>query len=111
MLRRLALNMLWQDQTETLSLRRKRLKAGWDNDYLASMRRPCLRTSFFERTSCRGASRVSFCRMFPLNVSTSSRSREREPLPLGYGITKLAVVSAAALPDEELRARRGHARP
>ncbi len=69
-----------------------------------------LRTSFFERTSCRGASRVSLCRMFPVNVSTSSSSREREPLPLGYGITKLAMVSAAALPDEELRARRGHAR-
>jgi hypothetical protein len=34
MIRRIALNMLRQDQTDTLSLRRKRLRAGWDNDYL-----------------------------------------------------------------------------
>ena len=37
MLRRLALNILRQDQTPKLSLRRKRLKAGWDNTYLESL--------------------------------------------------------------------------
>lgn len=37
MIRRMALNMLRQDQTDKLSLRRKRLKAGWDNDYLRSL--------------------------------------------------------------------------
>ncbi len=36
-LRRLALNILRQDQTGKLSLRRKRLKAGWDNAYLKSL--------------------------------------------------------------------------
>ena len=34
MIRRMALNMLRQDQTDKLSLRRKRLRAGWDHDYL-----------------------------------------------------------------------------
>lgn len=37
MLRRLALNILRQDQTGKLSIRRKRLKAGWDNNYLKSL--------------------------------------------------------------------------
>ncbi|MDP9317295.1 MAG: ISAs1 family transposase [Chloroflexota bacterium] len=37
MLRRMALNILRQDLTPKLSLRRKRLKAGWDNDYLKSL--------------------------------------------------------------------------
>jgi len=37
MLRRLALNMLRQDLTPKVSLRRKRLKAGWDNTYLESL--------------------------------------------------------------------------
>ena len=37
MLRRLALNILRQDLTSKLSLRRKRLKAGWDNNYLATL--------------------------------------------------------------------------
>ncbi len=37
MLRRLALNILRQDPTPKLSLRRKRLKAGWDNEYLESL--------------------------------------------------------------------------
>ena len=37
MIRRMALNMLRQDQTGKLSLRRKRLRAGWDNDYLKSL--------------------------------------------------------------------------
>ncbi len=36
-LRRFALNILRQDQTGKLSLRRKRLKAGWDNNYLKSL--------------------------------------------------------------------------
>ena len=37
MLRRLALTMLRQDLTPKVSLRRKRLKAGWDNTYLESL--------------------------------------------------------------------------
>ena len=37
MLRRLALNILRKDPTPNLSLRRKRLKAGWDNQYLESL--------------------------------------------------------------------------
>ncbi len=37
MLRRLALNILRQDLTPKLSLRRKRLKAAWDNKYLAEL--------------------------------------------------------------------------
>lgn len=37
MIRRMALNMLRQDHTGKLSLRRKRLKAGWDNDYLRQL--------------------------------------------------------------------------
>ena len=37
MIRRIALNMLRQDHTDKLSLRRKRLRAGWDNDYLRQL--------------------------------------------------------------------------
>ena len=33
-LRHIALNRLRQQQTERLSLKAKRLKAGWDTDYL-----------------------------------------------------------------------------
>ncbi len=36
-IRRMALNMLQQHQPDKLSLRRKRLKAGWDNNYLAML--------------------------------------------------------------------------
>lgn len=36
-LRQIALNLLRQEQTRNLSLNRKRLKAGWDNAYLAKV--------------------------------------------------------------------------
>jgi len=32
--RHVALNLLKQDKTPMLSIRRKRLKSGWDSDYL-----------------------------------------------------------------------------
>ncbi|HVJ05867.1 MAG TPA: transposase, partial [Candidatus Saccharimonadales bacterium] len=37
LLNRLALNLLKQDQTTKLGLKGKRLKAGWDNDYLLQL--------------------------------------------------------------------------
>ena len=46
-IRRMVLNMLRQDQTGKLGLRPKRLKAGWDNDYLRQLLNfMCVRPGF-----------------------------------------------------------------
>jgi hypothetical protein len=41
-LRRLALNLLKQDTTTKAGIKARRLKAGWDNDYLLHLLQPLL---------------------------------------------------------------------
>ncbi len=39
-IRRMALNLLKQDKTSKLGIKNKRLRAGWDNDYLSAVIQP-----------------------------------------------------------------------